>query len=103
MAATLKQGDSLPFTLKNASGTVSYSSSNTAAATIDNNGMLTAVGNGETKVKAVDQDGSIVESLSVYVGSGGGPAPDPGAQCPYPDPQLCQLFCQIEPTLPWCH
>jgi len=102
-AASLKAAETMQFTLKNSTGAVSYSSSNTEAATVDASGLLTAVATGETTVKAVDQDGTIVESLAIRViGEGGGDTPTPGEDCPLGDATMCEAMCAIIPTLPWC-
>lgn len=29
--------------------------------------------------------------------------PSPGGDCPLGDPQICDMACQLQPTLPWCN
>ncbi len=78
-----------------------YTSSNTAAATIDADGVLTAVANGETVLTAKDADGNTVSSLTIRIsdlsdvgnGDGGG-----GGSCPF-DPAMCAIICPIMPEV----
>jgi thermitase len=100
-AYTLSPGSSVKFEVLNASGAVTYTSSNPQVAAIDGAGNLTASSEGETKVTATDADGNKLSSDSIFVwkrseSSGG------AGGCPLGDPTLCDLLCKISPTLPWC-
>jgi hypothetical protein len=68
----------------------------------DGNGLITAVGKGSAQITAKDNSGATVTSLDFNVGAVSS-NPDPGnpGQCPL-DPQLCEIACQIMPSLPWC-
>jgi thermitase len=83
---------------------VSYESSNTAAATIDAEGVLTAVANGETTLTATDADGNTVSSLTIRInddlssGGGDGGGGGGGGSCPF-DPATCAVICPIAPEL----
>ncbi len=103
-AATIAEKATLQMAMKNASGAVKFESSNPAVATIDANGMLTAVAKGTLSVKATDAAGTAVQSLDINVGAvasenppGGG-----GGDCPLGDAATCQAICAIFPTAPWC-
>lgn len=108
-AATLEIGKTLSFEAVYAQGAVTYSSSDTAVATIDDSGILTALSNGETQITAVDSKGQTSTSYKIYVGAptsgGGNPGGGGGGagSCPLGDEASCQAYCQILPTLPWCN
>ena len=111
-AATIAEQATLQMTLKNAQGAVRFESSNPAIATINEQGLLTAVAQGTVTVKATDASGNSYQSLDINVGKvsstqppddGGGLPGMPGdGECPLGDAQLCQILCQIMPTAPWC-
>lgn len=111
-AATIAEQATLQMTLKNAQGVVRFESSNPAIATINEQGLLTAVAQGTVTVKATDASGNSYQSLDINVGKvsstqppddGGGLPGMPGdGECPLGDAQLCQILCQIMPTAPWC-
>jgi thermitase len=101
-AATVAPGETLAMKMKNADGAVKFTSSNTGVATIDDSGSLKAVATGETTVTATDGKGKTVNSLTIAVKESNGGGGGGGAECPLPDPQLCQLMCLFDPTLPWC-
>ncbi len=94
-------GSTQIFYVKNMS-VVTYTSSNTEAATIDENGVLTAVANGETTLTATDADGNTVSSLTIRINddlsSGGGDGGGGGGSCPF-DPATCEAICPIFPEL----
>jgi thermitase len=111
-AATLDIGKTLQFEAVYGHGSLKFSSSNPAVATVDANGLLTAVSNGDTQVTVTDADGNTSTSYKIYVGasSSGGNGGDNGGdggggganQCPVGDAATCQAYCSIIPTLPWC-
>lgn len=76
----------------------SFSSSDSSIASIAEDGTLTAVANGETIITITDATGDSAQSSKIYVGktTGGG-----GGQCPFGP--LCDVMCQINPSLPWCN
>jgi thermitase len=102
-AATIAPGESFVMKMKNAEGAVKFASSNTGVATVDVGGAVTAVATGDTTITATDAKGQTATSLTISVkeasdgGGGGG-----GGECPLPDPQLCEMMCLFDPTLPWC-
>jgi thermitase len=115
--ATIEEKATLQMTMKNASGAVKFESSNPAVATIDANGLLTAVSKGSVTVKATDAAGTATQSLDINVGAvasnpgnpGNPGTPDPGTppgggdgSCPLGDPATCDMICTILPTAPWC-
>lgn len=102
-AATLKANDTLQFGAIGGKGPYSFKSSNDAVAGISSTGMLTAKKEGETTVVATDASGATNTSLKIRVVSGSSTPPPGGQECPLGDPQLCQLLCAIQPTLPWCN
>lgn len=113
--ATIDVNATVQFTMKNARGSVSkYEVSDSNIAVINSAGLLTGVKDGTVTVKATDSSGNSVSTLDINVGKvssgGGGTNPtdptnpgNPGnGQCPLGDPMICQIMCQLEPTLPWC-
>ncbi len=109
-AATIAEKATLQFTMKNANGAVRFETSNPTIASVDVNGLLTGLTQGTVTVKAVDAAGRSAQSLDINVGAvastqpqpPGGGTPGQPVECPLGDPQLCELFCQIMPTAPWC-
>nr|WP_295904613.1 S8 family peptidase [uncultured Bdellovibrio sp.] len=116
-AATIQPSSTLAFSVLHGKAPFKFASSNTSVASIDNNGTLTAAGNGTTTVTVTDADGKTASSLNINVGakSGGNQPPNPGqppgqdpgnpgepGDCPLGDPAICQIICQIQPDLPFC-
>jgi thermitase len=77
-----------------------FASSKPEVASISKEGVLTAVAKGETTVTVTDSSGSNATSKTLYVDATP-PAPPPGS-CPFNPPQICDLFCKINPKLPFC-
>lgn len=111
-ALTIAKGETRAFTGVYGKAPFQFTSSNPAAATIDANGVLTAVTEGETTVAVTDSAGKSATSYKIYVGSPqstpgdpgdpGDPGGDPGS-CPIGDASLCEIACQIMPDLPFCN
>lgn len=109
-AFTLLKGETRQFEAVFGTAPFRFESSNTNAATIDNNGMLTAVSEGETIIKVTDASGKVAQSNTIFVGipkSGGNQPGDPNqpadpAECPLGDQQLCDVLCQVMPDAPFC-
>lgn len=106
-AATIAEKETLQLGVMNLGNGVTYTSSNPAALTVDNNGLATAVAKGTAQVTAKDSSGATAVSLDINVGAVSSNPGNPGnpgepGECPLGDPQLCQIACQISPTLPWC-
>lgn len=107
-AASLKTGETMQFTGTNGQPPFEFAVSNASVGSISQDGLFTAASDGETTVTVKDSKGQISTSLAIRVGGanqrppdGGGGGPDPG-KCPLGDEALCQIICQIEPTLPFC-
>lgn len=111
-AATIAEKGTLQLAMKNASGAVKFESSNPAVATVNDQGLLTAVTAGTVTVKATDASGASVQSLDINIGAASSsepPSEDPGlpglpgdGSCPLDNEQLCTIICQIIPSAPWC-
>jgi len=111
-ALTLAKGETKAFEAVFGEAPFQFVSSNAAVATIDNQGVLTAVSEGETTVSITDARGQSATSYKVYVGqpqsSPGNPGNpgnpgDPGdGSCPIGDPAMCEIACQFMPDLPFC-
>lgn len=110
-AATVATDETLQFSMMNGVGPFTYSVANENIASIDENGVLTARSQGETRVTVTDSTGKSATSLAIYIGqpssSPGNPGnpgnPPGGEECPLGDPALCDLICQFQPDLPWCN
>ena len=96
-ALTLAPSETSNFSAWGGEGPFTYASSNAAVAAIDESGLLTAKTLGLTKVTVTDAAGETATSLDINVAEAA-----PASQCPLEDPNLCLLFCAIEPTFPWC-
>ena len=103
-AATIAPGENVLMKMKNADGAVKFTSANTAVATVDVGGAVTAVATGDTTISATDAKGRTSTSLTISVKEGGGDngGGGGGGECPLPDPALCEMMCLFDPTLPWC-
>lgn len=105
-SGTFAPGEKVNFTGIYGKAPFTFTSSNASAATIDSSGVLTAVAEGETQISVTDADGKTASSYKIYVanksddGGGGGGG---GGECPIGDPQMCEIMCQIMPTLPFCN
>ncbi len=125
-AATIASGDKINFQVWQGTAPFQFVSSNTSVANVNANGELTGSGNGTTIVTVTDSTGKTAATLDINVGAKTQPTPppsnpgnpqptpppqDPGnpgnppsnpGNCPLGDPTLCQIICQIAPTLPFC-
>jgi thermitase len=106
-AATINPNATLQFSAFGGKAPYRFASSADTIASIDANGVLTAKGTGEVNVTVTDADNKTNQSLRIRVvepgsggggGGGGGGSPE---ECPL-DPQMCEMLCQFDPTLPWC-
>jgi thermitase len=100
-AATVAPNATLQFSAWGGKAPYKFAGSSESVATIDQSGLLTAKTEGELNVTVTDADNKTNQSLRVRVvvpGSGGGG----GGECPFGDPQLCEMICAIQPDLPWC-
>jgi hypothetical protein len=82
-------------------GPFTFESSNKTVATIDAEGVMSALTEGQTVLTVKDAKGNAADSHTIFVGR---KAPDEGGgggACPYPAP-LCDIMCQVDPNLPWC-
>lgn len=112
-AATFDIGEKLSFTGVYGDAPFTFTSSNPQIASINEAGELSAVAKGETVVTIKDAKGVTASSYKIFVGKpksdgggggGGGdnPVPPGDGECPFKDPMLCQIICQIQPDLPFC-
>lgn len=104
-AATLAANETASLTVVNGRAPYTFQSSNTAAVTVNDAGMVTAVADGTAVITAVDADGKSVSSLDFNVGKKSGTAPgEPGqpGDCPFGDQAMCDIMCGIMPDLPFC-
>ena len=76
-----------------------FTSSDSSIASITADGTLTAIANGETIVTITDASGNSAQTSKIYVGQTSGGGGD--GQCPFGP--LCDVMCQINPSLPWCN
>lgn len=75
-----------------------YTSSNPEVAEISSAGKLEAINKGEAKITVTDSEGATATSYNVYIGQ----EPTASAACPFQDPMVCLVMCQIMPEAPWC-
>jgi len=127
-AATIAAGEKINFQVWQGQAPFKFVSSNPSVASVNDAGELTGSMNGTTIVTVTDASGKTAATLDINVGARssqptppptnpGQPPPsnpppsnppgNPGqpgqpGQCPLGDPMLCQIICQIEPSLPFC-
>lgn len=120
-AATLNVGETMKFSGVHGGGGYTYAVADAAIGSIAADGTFKALSKGDTTVAVKDSNGSSASSLTISVVDGaanppgGGTPPQPpgggfpqppggGApgSCPLGDQQLCDVICQISPTLPFC-
>lgn len=104
-ARTLKLNATQQFEGVYGKGPFTFASSNPAAATINESGLLTAVAVGETTVSVKDSTGATATSLAIHISDGsggGGGGGGGGGECPFGDPAICEMICQFQPDLPFC-
>lgn len=115
-AGTFEVGAKVQFEGVYAKAPVKFASSNTAVASITDQGELSAIAEGDVTITATDAAGAKATSYTLHIGkasSGGGgddpggddPGQDPGqpgGDCPLGDQQMCDIFCQIMPDAPFC-
>jgi thermitase len=106
-AATLAINETANVSVMNARAPFTFQSSNPAALTVSDAGLVTAVAEGNAIITATDADGQRISSLEFYAGKtsgGGGPGQPPGmpGECPFGDPALCEILCGIMPDAPFC-
>ncbi len=103
-AATLLANSTLTVSVMNAQAPFTFTSSNPAALTVTDAGLVTAVGTGSATITARDANGLSVSSLDYSVGSATNNPGDPGTptDCPLGDKALCDIMCTILPDMPWC-
>jgi thermitase len=106
-AATLATGESVTMQVLYGQAPFKFVSSDPAIATVSDAGVVAAVANGATRISATDAAGKSASTLDIHVGAAGkdpGNPDEPGnpGECPVGNPQLCEILCKIQPTLPFC-
>lgn len=99
-ALTLEPSGSAKFSATGGQGPFTFESSNPQVATMASDGTLTGKAEGETLVTITDSLGAKAVSKKIFLAK---PSEGGGQACPFQEPMLCDILCQIEPTLPWCH
>ncbi|MDA0713432.1 MAG: S8 family serine peptidase [bacterium] len=89
---------SLQFSAWGGTEPYSFTSSNPEIATISPEGKLEAISKGEVKITVTDAAGITSTSYNVYLGQ----EPTASSGCPFQDPMICLIMCQIMPEAPWC-
>jgi thermitase len=104
-ATTLAPSGTATIAAFGGAGGYTFTSSNPAAVEVTAQGAATAKGEGESIITVTDSAGTTATSMTyrVATGSGGGGGGGGGGtgDCPF-DPQMCEIMCQLDPTMPWC-
>ncbi|MFN7903887.1 MAG: S8 family serine peptidase, partial [Pseudobdellovibrionaceae bacterium] len=114
-AATLKADESVTLQVMNGKAPYSFASSSDAI-TVDQAGVMKAVGKGTATITVKDADGVTFTSLDIVAGNAsstpnpGNPnppgtppsQPGPPGECPLGDQATCDMICLLDPTLPFC-
>ncbi len=84
-------------------GGYTFTSSNPSAVEVSSAGAVTAKAEGEAIITVTDSAGATATSLTYRVATSGGGGGGGGGtgDCPL-DPAMCEMMCQLDPTLPWC-
>lgn len=91
-------GEETPVGAFGLEGKLAYIVDDPAIASIDENGILKGVAKGKVLVTVKDEQGTTATSGDLFIGK-----PDKKAgQCPFNNPLICVIMCQIEKQLPWC-
>lgn len=101
-AATIAPNETIQFGAWGGKAPYKFSSSSDTVATIDERGLLTAKAEGEVNVTVSDASNKTNQSLRIRVVVPGGGGGGGGEECPFGDPQICEMICSIQPDLPWC-
>lgn len=113
-AATMKVGEKISLQAVYANGSLTFESSQPSVATVDAQGVVTAVAQGKAIITAKDAAGATAKTLDFNVGSGTSSTPpeqpgqpgQPGqpvpGECPFEDESMCQIVCGIMPDAPFC-
>lgn len=86
------------FTAFGGEGNLTFSVSNGEVASIDENGVLTAIAKGETRVRVIDAAGNRAESLPIRVWI----RRDTSNYCPIGITVICDFICWWDPSFYWC-
>ena len=97
-AKTLVPEETLKLGALNGVGPFEFSVSDPELASVSEEGVLTAKGEGQFKLIVTDSLGTESVSDRFFIGKGEAPT----NSCPFEQPQLCQVMCQINPSFPWC-
>ena len=97
-ALTLEAQGTHTFSAFGGSAPYEFTSSHPDIAAVTTEGQLTAKQNGKAQLSVLDSSDVSAKSRDIRVGMPEGPA----NECPMDNQQLCDLFCQIMPDLPWC-
>lgn len=95
---TLEAGETLQIGALGAEGALNFSVSNPEVASISEEGLVTAKAEGQFSITVKDASGDEASSTRFFVGKGEAPTD----LCPFEQPMLCQMMCQMNPSLPWC-
>lgn len=101
-AGTLGVGETLQFSGTYGKPPFEFSVANSSVGTITSQGVFTAAAIGETTVTVKDAGGASSTSLTVRVADKNQKPPG-GGNCPLGDQALCDILCQIQPSLPFCN
>jgi thermitase len=103
-AGTLGVGETLKFEGTKGKAPFTFAVSNSSVGSIAADGTFTASAKGTTQVTVTDADGQTSTSLDIVVADKSAtPPPGGGGACPIGDQQMCDILCQIQPTLPFCN
>lgn len=97
-AATLALQDEFNFSAWGGTPPYRFTSLNPDIASIDEEGRLKALKEGDVVIQVKDAKDTIASSVSIRIGN----APSSGPSCPFEQPLLCSLMCMINPELSWC-
>lgn len=99
-ALTIAPQETKEFKAVGGKGPYSFSTADEKIATINQEGVLTAVAEGQTEVLVKDATGETAATNTIYVGRST-PEDGGGSSCPFGP--LCEPMCKINPQLPWCN
>ena len=98
-AASLAVGATMKVDVLNGTAPFTFKSASESVLRVAADGTITGAAQGTTTLQITDANGQVFNSLDFNVGLESG---TPGGECPLGDPAICQLACQVMPTLPFC-
>ena len=109
-AATVDPKETVNLSVLHGKPPFKFVSSDSSIVKVSSEGSVTGIGQGKASITVTDASGRSTSTLDIHVGKEAAPQPTPdpdpndgsSQSCPVGDASLCQILCQMQPTLPFC-